>query len=49
MTITGSRISGNTASADSAGDQGIGGGIANINLGPRAPDIEPDAGMVTAG
>jgi hypothetical protein len=34
MTITGSRVTGNTAPADSAGDQGMGGGIANINLGP---------------
>jgi hypothetical protein len=37
MTIKGSRVTGNTAPADSAGDQGIGGGIANINLGPVAP------------
>jgi hypothetical protein len=37
MTITGSKVNGNTAPADSAGDQGIGGGIANINLGPVAP------------
>jgi hypothetical protein len=34
MTITGSRVTGNTAPADSVGDQGMGGGIANINLGP---------------
>jgi hypothetical protein len=37
MTINGSRVTGNTAPADSAGDQGMGGGIANINLGPVAP------------
>ena len=37
MTITGSRVTGNTAPADSAGDQGMGGGIANINLGPVTP------------
>jgi hypothetical protein len=37
MTLTGSEVTGNTAPADSAGDQGMGGGIANINLGPVAP------------
>jgi hypothetical protein len=37
MTVTGSKIARNTVPADSAGDQGIGGGIANINLGPVAP------------
>jgi hypothetical protein len=37
MTITGSKVTGNTAPADSKGDQGMGGGIANINLGPVAP------------
>jgi len=37
MTLTGSRVTGNSAPADSAGDQGMGGGIANINLGPVAP------------
>ncbi len=30
-------MTGNTAPADSAGHQGMGGGIANINLGPVAP------------
>ena len=37
MTLTGSLVTGNSAPADSAGDQGMGGGIANINLGPVAP------------
>ena len=37
MTITGSRVTGNSVPADSAGNQGMGGGIANINLGPVAP------------
>ncbi|HEX6450808.1 MAG TPA: hypothetical protein VF060_15260 [Trebonia sp.] len=37
MTIKLTQVTGNTAPADSAGDQGIGGGIANINLGPVAP------------
>ncbi len=37
MTLAGSKVTGNTAPADSAGDQGMGGGIANINLGPVAP------------
>jgi hypothetical protein len=37
MTITLSKVTGNTVPADSAGEQGIGGGIANINLGPVAP------------
>ena len=37
MTINASKVTGNTAPADSAGDQGMGGGIANINLGPVAP------------
>jgi hypothetical protein len=30
-------VTGNSVPADNAGDQGIGGGIANINLGPVAP------------
>lgn len=34
MTITLSQITGNTAPSDGAVDQGLGGGIANINLGP---------------
>ena len=34
MTITLSQITGNTAPSDGASDQGLGGGIANINLGP---------------
>jgi hypothetical protein len=34
MTIKQTRVTGNTAPADSSGDQGLGGGIANINLGP---------------
>ena len=33
MTITGSHITGNTAPADSAGNDGVVGGIANINFG----------------
>jgi hypothetical protein len=33
MTITGSRITGNTAPTDSAGTPGAGGGIANANFG----------------
>jgi hypothetical protein len=37
MTVSSTRVTDNTAPADSAGDQGIGGGIANINLGPVAP------------
>jgi len=37
MTITGSQVNDNTVPADSSGDQGIGGGIANINLGLVAP------------
>jgi hypothetical protein len=37
MTLSTSLVTGNTAPADSAGDQGLGGGIANINLGPVAP------------
>jgi hypothetical protein len=37
MTLTGSLVTGNSAPADSAGDQGMGGGIANINLGQVAP------------
>lgn len=37
MTIKLTRVTGNSAPADSAGDQGIGGGIANINLAPVAP------------
>ena len=37
MTITASKVTGNTAPADSKGDQGMGGGIANINLGQVAP------------
>ena len=37
MTIKLTRVTRNTAPADSAGDQGIGGGIANINLAPVAP------------
>ena len=32
-TIAGSQISGNAAPDDSFGDQGIGGGIANVNFG----------------
>ena len=37
MTINASKVTGNTAPADSKGDQGMGGGIANINLGQVAP------------
>jgi hypothetical protein len=37
MTLTASKVTGNSAPADGAGDQGMGGGIANINLGPVAP------------
>ncbi len=37
MTISLSQVTGNAVPADSAGDQGMGGGIANINLGPVAP------------
>lgn len=37
MTMSFTSVTGNTAPADSAGDQGIGGGIANINLGQVAP------------
>ena len=37
MTLTASKVTDNSAPADSAGDQGMGGGIANINLGPVAP------------
>lgn len=36
MTIKLSTVTGNTAPADSSGDQGMGGGIANINLGQVA-------------
>jgi hypothetical protein len=36
MTISFSQVIRNTAPADSAGDQGLGGGIANINLGQVA-------------
>jgi hypothetical protein len=45
MTITGSKVTGNTAPADGAGDQGIGGGIANINLGPVTGTF--DGGVLT--
>ena len=34
MTISGSRINGNTASSDTNGNMGLGGGIANVNAGP---------------
>ncbi len=37
MTITASQVNNNTVPADISGDQGIGGGIANINLGNVAP------------
>ena len=37
MTLSFTRVTSNTAPADSACDQGMGGGIANINLGPVAP------------
>ena len=36
MIIKLTRVTGDTASADSSGDQGMGGGIANINLVPVA-------------
>ncbi len=36
MTVKASKVIGNTAPADSASDQGNGGGIANINLAPVA-------------
>jgi hypothetical protein len=36
MTVKASNVTGNTAPADSKGDQGNGGGIANINLAPVA-------------
>ena len=45
MTLTGSKVTGNTAPADGAGDQGIGGGIANINLGPVTGTF--DGGVLT--
>ena len=36
MIIKVTRMTGETAPADSSGDQGMGGGIANINLAPVA-------------
>ena len=37
MIIKVTRMTGETALADSSGDQGMGSGIANINLAPSPP------------
>ena len=45
MTITGSAVNNNTALTDGSGDQGGGGGIANLNITPLTG--APDSGVLT--
>jgi len=45
MTITRSKVNNNTAPTDGAGNHGMGGGIANINLGPVAGAV--NGGILT--
>jgi hypothetical protein len=45
MTIKGSTVTSNTALTDSSGDQGGGGGIANLNITPLTG--APDSGVLT--
>jgi hypothetical protein len=45
MTIKGSAVTSNTALTDSSGDQGGGGGIANLNITPLTG--APDSGVLT--